>query len=205
MLTGAFCPSGGVGSTPEPLQRSIAHVASRTSRQCPRSPAGQGGGGGIATKTNGGRGLEANQRRRVLAGVSAMTVHSSRSTGPRNERHTGGIAQVCVTMRRLPLPPDTLPNSHPLKRLPAIEFYSMPRVSFEVIDTPGKGRGLVARRPLRAGQLIVRIAGRVIDDPLYSSRYCIDMGGGRSLEPDPPGGAVESLLRPELRIDRRRR
>ena len=32
----------------------------------------------------------------------------------------------------------------------------------------------------------MKVTGRVIHDPSYSSRTCIDLGGGRSLEPDVP-------------------
>ena len=76
----------------------------------------------------------------------------------------------------------------------------MLQISFEVIDTPGKGRGIVARRPLRADQLVMRITGRVIDDPTYSSRYCIDLGEGYSLEPDPPGAFLNHSCDPNCEL-----
>jgi SET domain-containing protein len=76
----------------------------------------------------------------------------------------------------------------------------MPRVRYEVVETAGKGRGLVARRPIRTGQLVMRIRGQMIDDPSYSSRYCIDMGQGRSLEPDPPGAFVNHSCDPNCEL-----
>jgi uncharacterized protein len=63
----------------------------------------------------------------------------------------------------------------------------MVQKKISIVETPGKGRGIIACRPLRAGQRVMRITGDVIDDPSYSSRSCIDLGGSRSLEPVAPG------------------
>jgi hypothetical protein len=48
------------------------------------------------------------------------------------------------------------------------------------------GRGVFAARRLRRSQNIGEILGEVIDDPKYTSEYCIDLGGSRNLEPEPP-------------------
>lgn len=48
------------------------------------------------------------------------------------------------------------------------------------------GRGVFARRRFRAEQVIGVIRGQVIDDPEYTSNYCMDLGEGRSLEPVAP-------------------
>ena len=71
---------------------------------------------------------------------------------------------------------------------------------FEVVETPDKGRGLVACRRLQPGQLVMRITGQVIDDPSYSSRYCIDLGKGRSLEPDAPGAFLNHSCNPNCEL-----
>lgn len=48
------------------------------------------------------------------------------------------------------------------------------------------GRGVFARRRFRAEQVIGIVRGQVIDDPAYTSNYCMDLGKGRSLEPAAP-------------------
>lgn len=45
------------------------------------------------------------------------------------------------------------------------------------------GLGLYAKRTLRNGKRIGRVRGIVLDDPDYTSEYCIDLGGPFSLEP----------------------
>ena len=48
------------------------------------------------------------------------------------------------------------------------------------------GRGLFAARGIRRNEQIGEFRGLLIRDPDYSSEYCLDMGGGQFLEPDPP-------------------
>jgi len=48
------------------------------------------------------------------------------------------------------------------------------------------GRGLFACRRFRPQQVIGVVRGQVIDDPDYSSDYCMELGEGRSLEPAAP-------------------
>ena len=48
------------------------------------------------------------------------------------------------------------------------------------------GRGLFARRRFRPQQVIGVVRGQVIDDPGYSSDYCIELNEGRGLEPAAP-------------------
>lgn len=47
------------------------------------------------------------------------------------------------------------------------------------------GRGVFAGRHFRSGQYVSRISGRIIDDPEYSSDYCMELGH-KTLEPDAP-------------------
>lgn len=48
------------------------------------------------------------------------------------------------------------------------------------------GKGVYAARDLPGEQPVGRILGRVIDDPDYTSSYCIDLGDNLSLEPRSP-------------------
>lgn len=48
------------------------------------------------------------------------------------------------------------------------------------------GNGVFARRGFAAGDVIGEIEGVVIDDPDYSSRYAMDLGGSLTLEPAAP-------------------
>jgi SET domain-containing protein len=48
------------------------------------------------------------------------------------------------------------------------------------------GRGVFAANAIEADDVIGEILGEVIDDPDYSSHYCIDLGDSLSLEPAPP-------------------
>lgn len=48
------------------------------------------------------------------------------------------------------------------------------------------GKGVFAARDISSGVEIGRVTGTVIDDPEYSSNYCIDLGGPLSLEPGEP-------------------
>ncbi len=56
---------------------------------------------------------------------------------------------------------------------------------FEIRDTH-VGLGLFAGRPFGAGALLGEVLGELIDDPDYSSDYCIDLGDGYMLEPAHP-------------------
>ena len=48
------------------------------------------------------------------------------------------------------------------------------------------GRGVFARRRFRPQHVIGVVRGQVIDDPDYSSDYCIELNEGRGLEPAAP-------------------
>ena len=48
------------------------------------------------------------------------------------------------------------------------------------------GEAMFARRAIPTGQILGLLQGEIIDDPNYSSEYCIDLGDARSLEPDFP-------------------
>ena len=46
--------------------------------------------------------------------------------------------------------------------------------------------GVFSLRPLRVHELIGPIKGTVIEDPLYESDYCMEMGDHLVMEPEPP-------------------
>lgn len=48
------------------------------------------------------------------------------------------------------------------------------------------GKGVFARKAIPAGTDIGQVLGKVIDDPEYTSTYCIDLGNSLSLEPRTP-------------------
>jgi len=58
------------------------------------------------------------------------------------------------------------------------------------------GRGVFAKRRFQPREMIGRILGRVIHDRHYGSEYCMDLGQGRALEPDPPFRFVNHSCQP---------
>lgn len=62
------------------------------------------------------------------------------------------------------------------------------------------GRGVFATRRFRGGETIAAIEGRVIADPDYGSSYCMDLGYGSALEPDPPFRFLNHSCRPNCAI-----
>jgi hypothetical protein len=62
------------------------------------------------------------------------------------------------------------------------------------------GDGLFAARRFRAGRTIAAVAGEVIDDPDYGSDYCIDLGRGRVLEPNPPFAYLNHSCAPNCQL-----
>jgi hypothetical protein len=76
----------------------------------------------------------------------------------------------------------------------------MRRKRTEVVEIAGKGRGVVAGRRFEDGDLVLKLRGRVIDDPDYSSRYCIDLGAGLSLEPYAPGAYLNHSCEPNCEL-----
>jgi hypothetical protein len=48
------------------------------------------------------------------------------------------------------------------------------------------GKGVFAKKFIPAGTDIGAVLGKVIDDPAYTSAYCIDLGSDMSLEPRTP-------------------
>ncbi len=54
------------------------------------------------------------------------------------------------------------------------------------VDEAAHGKGVFARRPIAAEQVIGRIQGAVIDDPDYTSDYCIELFKHYTLEPAQP-------------------
>lgn len=48
------------------------------------------------------------------------------------------------------------------------------------------GLGVFANRLIAKGETVGKVRGRVIDDPDYSTRYGIDLGGSFTLEPHKP-------------------
>lgn len=57
--------------------------------------------------------------------------------------------------------------------------------SVQVRPTP-LGRGVFALRAIGPAEIVGDVNGRLIDDPDYDSRYCVDVGGGWTLEPRSP-------------------
>ena len=49
-----------------------------------------------------------------------------------------------------------------------------------------RGQGVFSTKILKRNQEIAEITGKVIDDPDYTSSYCIDLGTTLSLEPQAP-------------------
>ena len=72
---------------------------------------------------------------------------------------------------------------------------------FEVCDLgQGAGRGVFSRKQFKPGQLVMEIRGQVIDEADYSSFYCMDLGKGRVLEPEVPGGLVNHSCDPNCQL-----
>ena len=62
----------------------------------------------------------------------------------------------------------------------------MPRQrNVQVRPTP-LGRGVFALRSIGPEEIVGAVNGRLIDDPDHDSRYCVDVGGGWTLEPRSP-------------------
>lgn len=64
----------------------------------------------------------------------------------------------------------------------------------------GAGRGVFAKRRFVPGELVLEIDGQVIDEPGYTSLYCMDLGKGRVLEPGVPGGLVNHSCDPNCQL-----
>ena len=63
------------------------------------------------------------------------------------------------------------------------------------------GKGVFARRIYRASAMIGEILGHVIDQAGYGSEYCMDIGDGLSLEPEPPFCYVNHSCEPNCEFD----
>jgi hypothetical protein len=48
------------------------------------------------------------------------------------------------------------------------------------------GTGLFAVKKFRRSQVLGQVAGYIVTDPEYSSRYCMELGNGQMLEPEAP-------------------
>lgn len=48
------------------------------------------------------------------------------------------------------------------------------------------GKGVFAKKAIPQGTDLGQVTGKVIDDPAYTSTYCIDLGDSLSLEPQTP-------------------
>jgi len=62
------------------------------------------------------------------------------------------------------------------------------------------GKGVFALRRFRAGQVIGVVQGIVSNDPAYGSRYCMDLGNHRTLEPIAPFRYVNHSCQPSAEI-----
>jgi hypothetical protein len=63
------------------------------------------------------------------------------------------------------------------------------------------GKGVFAQRTYQRGDVIGEIEGEVIDDDQYGSDYCMNIGGGRALEPAAPFRFVNHSCEPNCRFD----
>jgi len=62
------------------------------------------------------------------------------------------------------------------------------------------GRGVVTRQRLRPNEIIGQFRGRIIEDPYYDSRYCIELDERRVMEPFPPLRFLNHRCRPNCHI-----
>jgi hypothetical protein len=62
------------------------------------------------------------------------------------------------------------------------------------------GRGVFAERWFAASEVIGEIDGLVIDDFDYSSRYCMDLGDSRCLEPGEPFRFMNHSCQPNCEL-----
>lgn len=62
------------------------------------------------------------------------------------------------------------------------------------------GNGLFALRRFDAREVIGEVEGRIIDDPNYSSDYCIDYSDTKSLEPDEPFCYINHSCEPNSQL-----
>ncbi len=62
------------------------------------------------------------------------------------------------------------------------------------------GQGVFAQRRFAAGDVIGEILGEVIDDPDYSTRYGMDLGGTLTLEPAPPFRFLNHSCQPNCEL-----
>lgn len=68
-----------------------------------------------------------------------------------------------------------------------------------VCDTP-VGKGVFAGRDFAEGAVVGRVGGQVMNDPEYSSDYCIDLGGPLSLEPAAPYRFLNHCCEPNCEL-----
>ena len=62
------------------------------------------------------------------------------------------------------------------------------------------GLGVFTFAFIPEGTPIARVSGRVIDDPDYGSDYCIDAGGSKVLEPEPPFCYLNHACEPNCQL-----
>ncbi|ODA28430.1 SET domain-containing protein [Planctopirus hydrillae] len=63
------------------------------------------------------------------------------------------------------------------------------------------GKGVFAIRTIAAGETIGKVTGKVIEDPEYTSTYCIDLGDGvKSLEPRGPFRYLNHCCEPNAKL-----
>lgn len=64
-----------------------------------------------------------------------------------------------------------------------------------------KGKAIFATRTYEDNWVVGEMDGRLIDDPDYTSEYCIDLEDGRVLEPDPPFRFANHSCSPNCHFD----
>ena len=68
------------------------------------------------------------------------------------------------------------------------------------VGSTSLGRAVFAHRRFRPQQVIGVIRGEVIDDPDYTSNYCMDLGESRSLEPAAPFRYLNHSCQPNCEL-----
>ena len=62
------------------------------------------------------------------------------------------------------------------------------------------GKGVFARQDIPTGTDLGQVKGKIVDDPDYTSSYCIDLGDSMSLEPQAPFRFLNHCCTPNCQL-----
>jgi len=62
------------------------------------------------------------------------------------------------------------------------------------------GLGVYALKKIRKGAIVGEVFGNVVPEPCYTSRYCMELGNGQTLEPDTPFRYLNHSCRPNCEL-----